>query len=346
MTARFARYVVLTLLCATSQAIAQGTAMGVAATAGETATIRDGVYNLLRQADAVEPGTRLMTGQRGRLAMRLEPVGLLSLGDASRVLVHSIEPVDPPARMHLVRLVVEAGSLQADSRPRAGNVPADLRINFAALRLRVFGAAVWMERTPAYDEVCLLGGAVELQTPAGPQRLDEPGSCLRVTASGLQHLDPAAAGPIEPRLLRTAVDARAYPMPAPLAEITTPSLPRPPPPPAAAAPEPAPEPEPEPEPEPTIAPSEPAVAMAEEPTTGAWTIVLASVPERERAEREAERLRKLGLETRVVEASRTGGTMTWRVVSGSYVEKGDAAADIAAIRARRGLSRAWLTQVP
>ncbi|MES0873911.1 SPOR domain-containing protein [Sinimarinibacterium sp. HSW-8] len=324
MTIRSTGLIMLWLWGACAPLAAQATALGVAGASGETVAIRDGIHQPLRPAEAVEPGTRVVTGRHGRLELRLEPAGLLALGDASRVLVHSVEAVDPPARMHLLRLVVEAGAVLADSRPRTGSVPADLRINFAALRMRAFGAAVWMERTAAHDEVCLIGGAVELQTPAGPQRLDEAGSCLRVTATGLQHLDAAAAGPLASRIQRTSV-----PTPPAVTSTVTPTPPASERTPAAAQPA-----------------AEPATTSAQPAGSGHWTIVLASLPERVRAESEAARLRRLGLDTRVVEARRNDGAITWRVVSGRYATKAQAAADIAAIRNRRGLAGAWIARLP
>jgi cell division septation protein DedD len=281
----------------------------------------------LRVADVVEPGMSVHTG-RGRVEMHLEPAGAILLGDDSRVLLHSIEPVAPPARMHLVRLVVEAGSMRASTRAASTPMPADLRINLGALRLRVFGAEVWMERARDFDEVCVIEGAVELQTPAGPHRLDEPGSCLRLLATGVQHLDPRAAAPIAPRLQRTTL-ATFGGMAASAESV---------PPPATSAVAPAPPPPPSPTPETFVSTD----AGVDAP----WTIVLASVPEESAARREAERLRASGLDTRVVEATRGDGGRTWRVVAGRYADKAAAAEDIASIRKRRGLARAWIAQQP
>jgi hypothetical protein len=307
------------LIMAPAAALAAGFAVvGIdgAATSGSGAE-----RHPLRVADVVEPGAWIDTG-RGRIELHLEPAGAIALGDGSRVLLHSIEPLAPPARMHLVRLVVESGSMRASTRASSTPTPADLRINLGALRLRVFGAEVWMERARDFDEVCVIEGAVELQTPAGPQRLDEPGSCLRLLATGVQLLDPAAAAPITPRLQRTAlavlggIGAAAGPPPA-----------------AAPAPTPAPATPPSPSPQ----------TAAAGPT---WTIVLASVPDEDAARRESERLRADGLDTRVVEATRGNGGRTWRVVAGAYASKAEAAADIAAVRQRRGLAKAWIASQP
>lgn len=284
----------------------------------------------LRVADVVEPGTAIST-DRGRIELHLQPAGALALGDDSRVLLHSIEPLAPPARMHLVRLVLESGSLRASTRAASTPTPADLRINIGALRLRVFGAEVWMERGRDFDEVCVIEGAVELQTPAGPHRLDEPGSCLRLLATGVQYLDPAAAAPITPRLRRTALAALGGVSPPP--EVpTTPIVLAPRPTPALALP-----------------PPDPVTDAAEARLAdggAVWTIVLASVSDENAARREAQRLRADGLDTRVVDATRADGGRTWRVVAGRYASKTDAAADIASIRKRRGLAKAWITQQP
>jgi cell division septation protein DedD len=147
-------------------------------------------------------------------------------------------------------------------------------------------------------------------------------------ATGVQHLDPRAAAPIAPRLQRTTL-ATFGGMAASAESV---------PPPATSAVAPAPPPPPSPTPETFVSTD----AGVDAP----WTIVLASVPEESAARREAERLRASGLDTRVVEATRGDGGRTWRVVAGRYADKAAAAEDIASIRKRRGLARAWIAQQP
>ena len=72
--------------------------------------------------------------------------------------------------------------------------------------------------------------------------------------------------------------------------------------------------------------------------------MLASLPEAAKAEQEAARLQASGIDVRILEAQRADGGITYRVVSGQYATKADAAADIRALRARRGLKSAWVTQ--
>lgn len=306
-------------------------AFGVTGASGQASATQGDTVVSLRAADAVEAGSRIRTGVDGRVDLRLEPVGAVTLGNDTDLTIHSIESVNPPARMHLARLVIERGAARISSRTSM-SVPADLRVNLGGLRLRIFGADVWAERAKTYDEVCLLGGAIEVQSPAGAQRLDSRGDCLRLTTTGLQYLQGAATGPFAPRMLEFA-EARA-----PSAFETS----------ASSAPaEPSAQTEPASITAAAVIPEPVTPAVAETPDAiEAWTIVLASFPERATAESEAERLRTTGIDAAVAAAQRKDGSTTWRIVSGRYASKADAIGDLREIRGRRGLASAWLAAPP
>ncbi len=354
----------------TGPAIAQQRVLDVSRINGEADLIRSDRVASLRPSDTVQAGDEVRTGSGGHLGLQLPPVGQITLGRNSRLIVHSIEAVDPPARMGLARLVVHSGSAQLDSRGGSSLPPADIRLNVGALRIRIFGAAVWVDRGSAGDEVCLLGGAVELQGPSGPLRLDDVGSCARATASGIAVLDPRTAGSIATRLALTAFPgdrtdeafitvASAAPVKPSSTDAVDDSLAFGYAAPPAAAPKPTKTGASE-----STKPVPPAAATRSTPrftpytssatvsadgevrlTPAAWTIVLASVADAGRANEEAARLRKTGLDAQVIESQRNG-TRTWRVVSGAYPSKQNAQADLRNIRKRRGLGDAWLTQLP
>ncbi len=348
--------------------VAQQHVLDVSRISGEADLIRSDRVASLRPSDTVQAGDEVRTGNGGHLGLQLSPVGQITLGRDSRLIVHSIEAVDPPARMGLARLVVHAGSAQLDSRGGSDLPPADIRLNVGALRIRIFGASVWIDRAKGGDEVCLLGGAVELQGPSGPLRLDDVGSCVRATESGVAVLDPQTAGPMAARLALTAfpgdqtdaasradaIDDRlafGYAAPPELQARadTAPVAARKPAKAVAAATT-------RPVPDPAAAGATPrftpytssATVSADGEvrlTPAAWTIVLASVANADRANEEAARLRKTGIDAQVIESQRNGAK-TWRVVSGAYPGRQNAQADLRDIRKRRGLGDAWLTQLP
>ncbi len=362
-------------------ALAQQSVLNVVRISGETDLIRTDRAASLRPSDTLQAGDEVRTGPDGHIGLTLPAVGQITLGRDSRLGLHSIEAVDPPARMNLARLVVHSGSVQLDSRGGRDLPPADIRLNVGTLRIRIFGAAAWIARGENGDEVCLLGGAIEMQGPSGPQRLDDLGSCARATASGIAVLDPQAAGSLSTRLALTA-----FPGDPAISSIDT-----------VAAAKKAPEPRRAAEPvddrlafgyaappelqarqeaatakparkatEPAASPPAVSTASATPDSTprfvpytasatvsadgelrmtpAAWTIVLASVPDQARADQEAARLRKTGLSTQVIQSS-SGGSKTWRVVSGTYPNKQNAQTDLREVRKRKGLGKAWLAQL-
>ncbi len=302
---------------------------------------RNGISMPLKIADAVESGDVLRTGINARVGLQMSAVGLLTLGGDTALKVHQIKPISPPARMNLALLMLDAGAIRVDTRPKAELPPADVRLNVGPLKLRIFGAHVWAERGALADEVCLIGGAVELQTPSGPQRLDQPGSCLQWMDGEVRRLEPRQVGSLAPRLARTAfLSATPSSLPpasdpqrpntaAPAARTATPPPPRAVP--AAEARKPTPK---------QVRPDQ---AAAGAPV---WTVVLASLPERARAETEAARLRQLELDTEVVAMPLASGKIVYRVIAGQYATKQQASNERDRIRGLRGLGAAWVAVRP
>lgn len=299
----------------------------------------------LQVGETVRAGSRVRTGSDGHAVLQLPPVGSVAMGADASLFVHSVEPSELPGRAGLARLVAEYGALRVSARSDQRLPPADLRINVGTMKLRVFGAEVWIERLEGKAEVCLLAGAVELQTSQGARRIDQAGDCLLDSGGSVQRLDAGSARAMAPRLARTAfpgdptvVWAATLAGAAPARDGTDW--------PQAAAPAIAPEP-----PAPAVATTAPGVLPADAPATTeddarGWTIVLASLPELARARQEAERLDAIGIDTQVIEATRDDGTPTYRIVTGRYETKADAAIDIRKIRSRRGLATAWVMPIP
>src|SRR3546814_9586735 len=56
------------------------------------------------------------------------------------------------------------------------DAPADIHIKLRYLQARFYGTDAWVERSAAGDEICLITGAAEIDTPGAHQRLDAPRS--------------------------------------------------------------------------------------------------------------------------------------------------------------------------
>lgn len=267
---------------------------------------RDGEVLALNPDDLLVAGDRIRTGARGRVALQLPGTGALTLAPEATVQMHSVEPVDPPARMHLARLVLERGALLVDTRGKQQLPPADVRLNVGPMRLRVFGAEIWARHVDGGSEVCLLAGAIEAQAAGQALRLDQAGSCLWADPGGVREVSPDAAA-LAARLTGTRIDGAERNGNA----RTT---------------------------------GDPLPALAGE--ASGWTLVLASLPDVARAEQEAARLRRNGFDTRVLEATRSNGQRAYRVVSGLYASKAGAERELATARSQRGLAGAWVTPAP
>ncbi|WP_166257588.1 SPOR domain-containing protein [Solimonas terrae] len=163
----------------------------------------DGSSAALGSRDPLAVGDTLSTEAQAHVSLRLAGSGSLLLGERGRLQLDGSEPPDPPGRATLARLTLLSGALHVDARKSEQGAPADVRLTLGALRARLYGAEAWAEHSLAGDELCLVSGAAEIDTPGPHQRLDSPGECLRWTTAGAQRLSAAEAGTLLPRLAAT-----------------------------------------------------------------------------------------------------------------------------------------------
>ncbi len=320
---------------------ATGTRLDIVRLSGDVLREQASVARALEVPEPLNAGDRVHTGGASHVALQVGRTGLATLGPDTTLRIHSLLPPEPPARMQLSKLVLEQGSINIDTRPKdPAQPPSDVRLNAGVLKLRVFGAAAWIRHDDAADEVCLLHGAIEVGTPDGPQRLDEPGSCLLSDGAGTKVRSARQVGSLAARLqltafpndddLRDEILQRAQAQARPRAAFpTAPRTEQP-------------------------AAAQPAAATAAAAVTSntaapanreSWGIVLGSVSDAQRAAAEAERFSADGLQARVVPAKVSGGT-TYRIISGQFATKDAANAMLPSVRARRGLQGAWIVATP
>lgn len=304
--------------------------------AGDVRLQRNGDWFALPIRAEIAPGERVVTQAGARVALTLGEHTEMVIGQSSSVRVHSTFPATPPARAERANIVLEVGRVSIDARTEQGQVPPDIRLNAGDLKLRIFGASVWVEKDAQQTESCLLAGAVELLAPGGKNyRLDEPGSCLVLRGSQVITATRSQVGSLSRRLARTSFPSDA----ALREEARLAGLGRERSAPAAAAPTTT--------PQPTVPPRKTASAPAQ-PTAsdGGWALVLGSFGTQQAATRQADQLRKQGLEVRVAQARNAAGVETWRLLSGHYATKAEADIALPQARGLPGLSGAWITREP
>jgi cell division septation protein DedD len=163
----------------------------------------DGSSTTLHSRDPLKAGDIVITGVASHVSVRLAGGGSLLLGDKAALQLNSSVAPDPPGRATLARLKLVSGALHVDARKSEQGAPADVHLGVGVLQARLYGTEAWAEHSAAGDEICLIAGAAEIDTPGAHQRLDSPGECLRWTAAGAQRLASADAGSLLPRLAAT-----------------------------------------------------------------------------------------------------------------------------------------------
>lgn len=153
----------------------------------------------------IEGETTVVTGGDGRAR-------LLS-GEGLRL------EVGADTELHLVPgadQAVAAGAgvlLKGQLRARAGDraKPIELHLNVGRLRIRLRGAEVWLEKTPAVETVCLLSGHVDIRSELDvPWSISRPGYCLVVEPDGSWwENDASANGVLERKLAATGFPSAA-----------------------------------------------------------------------------------------------------------------------------------------
>lgn len=294
-------------------AAGQGNSAETLRTAQPVKLTRDGKSQPLRSGKSITPGDRVLTGAEGRAEIRFATGDVLTLGSDSELHLYRLLPslggAPPQAQLILTR-----GALRAQA------VAGDLRLNLGPLKLRIYGAEVWVAAEPRGETVCLLQGALEVIAETGNERLDVPGDCLLFSAQNRRLLiKPAPEDSLERKLARTAFSEPPPPEPVapPPGDVTiTVRLP---------------------EPVPAALPDEPdalssAVTAQPAAVLGTWCVVLASHNEAAKADREVHKLRARGLEAVVREQAGR-----WRVVVTGFASRADAQS-----HARSAGSGAWV----
>ena len=162
----------------------------------------------------LKPGDVLAAGSKSRAGLNFGTGGSFTLAGLSELQVFeaSTGTGKTPA---LAKLKLLAGAVRVVSAPGSGKLAQDVRLNVGLLKTRVFGAEIWGASTAEGDTVCVVQGAVEVQTSAtaAPERLSEAGSCLRRDPDGKLSRLTAVSDAILP----AAIAATAFPPELPVA---------------------------------------------------------------------------------------------------------------------------------
>ncbi len=272
---------------------------------------------------AVVAGDVVSAGARGKVAMQLAGSGLMTLSSLGDLQVFEARAAGGklPATAKLKLL---AGALRVDSRAINGKPPQDVRLNIGSLKTRLFNADAWAANTAEGDTLCVLAGAVSVQTGGGAdERLDTAGSCLRREPDGqlsrfAADSDAVIVGAIAATRFE-GMDAGIPPLLArvPAAELPVVSV-------TAAAP---------------VKATVPAPRAAGAGARGGWTVVVLSLSRPEPVAARAQLLVQQGLPATTRIATVNGLTMH-RVAVGSFASQAEARAYAASTLANNGI-KGW-----
>lgn len=238
-----------------------------------------------------------------KVALQLGGQGLITLARGAELQVFDAER---GGNGSLGRFKLLSGTARIDSR---GSRPAqDVRLNVGTLKARILGAEAVGANDAAGDTLCVLAGAIEIQTSGGADtRLDIPGSCLRRTPDGLLRnlrldSDPSIASSLAAteRGLDSDTDTITLEPARPGRPATAPII-------AAAV---------------NAGPAKP-VAKAD--ADGKWTVVVLSLAQREPVEKRSQSLQAQGLPASVRVAEVKGRTVH-RVTVGEFATQAEARA--------------------
>lgn len=269
-------------------------------------------FSVMRAEQVVPPARELpvakadvlRTGVNGRGSLRFG-VALMTLGPEAEALV---EDIQQPAGGFNGRLDLKLvrGALRIDGS-RERRLPQDIRLTLTDLRLRVFGADVWAESSAERRSVCLLSGAVEIVTVSGAERLEEPGDCLIVDATGLHRQSPDRPS-MNQKLALTDYSSVSVAPPA----------------------KPAPPQEP------------PRLPPVTAETAQGWMLVAAALGDAESAALEVQGLIDQGLPGVVRIFDPPNGKRVYRVTIGSFATRAQAEAFAADVKQRFGMTQIWV----
>lgn len=304
---------------------------------GPTTVQNSGGSTDLAAGRAIAAGDVVSAGARGKVALQLAGSGLMtlsSLGDLQVFDARGAAGKQPP----IAKLKLLAGALRVDTRAVNGRAAQDVRLNIGSLKSRVFNADAWGANTAEGDTLCVMAGAVSVQTDSGDERLDTPGSCLRREPDGqLSRFasadDPVIVGAIAATRLEgagamvnsIAAEAQAEASMEAQARVAAPVV-------AVAKAEPLPPPA-----SPSV--SSPSVSTPSASSGGDWTVVVLSLAKPEPVAAQAQVLVQQGLPATVRQATVNGQTMH-RVAVGSFASAAEARAYAAGTLAKSGL-KGW-----
>lgn len=243
-------------------------------------------------------GDVLSLSGSSKVSLQLDGRGLITLARGAELQVFDAERGGAGS---LGRFKLLSGTVRIDSR---GSKPAqDVRLNVGTLKARILGAEAVGANDAAGDTLCVLAGAIEIQTPGGADaRLDIPGSCLRRTPDGLlRNLRLDSDPPIASSLAATegSVDSDT--------DTITLDAPRP----------------SRPTPAPIIAAAGTAAPVSKTAVGGGWTVVVLSLPQRETVDKRSQALQDQGLPA-TVRAAEVKGRTVHRVTVGEFGTQAEA----------------------
>lgn len=280
---------------------------------GSASSVRADATRPLMPRGMVLDGDLLRLPPGSRVALQLAGTGLISLARGAELQVYDSRRGSPSVG----RFKLTSGSVRVDSRSGSGRPAQDIRLNVGSLKARIYGAEVLGANDAAGETLCLLAGALEVQTAGAPDsRLDQPGACLRRTPDGQlsrlrldtdAHMGIALAATefAEPALAEAAGTGKRSPSATPIIAASSP----------------------------------PAESGPAKP--GSWTVVVLSLAKREAVDARTQSLLDQGLPavTRSVEVK--GQTM-YRVTVGEFPDQPQARAYAKNTLVRAGIE-GWLS---
>jgi septal ring-binding cell division protein DamX len=172
-------------------------------------------------------GDVLTAGPQSRAGLSFGKTGELVLAGLSELQVYEASPGtrQTPA---LAKLKLLAGAIKINS---SGKPAQDVRLNVGLLKTRIFDAEVWGASTTEGDTVCLIRGAVEIQSAGteAPTRLTTEGNCLRREPDGKTLNIKASSDEILPAAIAATAFApeAGIPPPRPAASVIASKAPEP-----------------------------------------------------------------------------------------------------------------------
>lgn len=191
---------------------------------GSASVVREGSEGSLRAGDALKLGDLVKTGNRSRLAAKLDNGTTVTLAGLSEVQLQRLEVEETR-----FLLTVGAGRVR-----RTAVAPFDLVLYAGTLKASLNAPGeIWAASTIEGDLVCLLSGEtrIDVQDSTKPEFIDKAGECLRRAPEGIN----ARLTVNSDRLIQAAVEATKVPGDL-TAAVPPPSQPMSPPAPAIAAP--------------------------------------------------------------------------------------------------------------